>query len=131
MKRHVRHPDEESEDSIKKHLLADPDVRKKVADAALSCLEAVRSFSSGGEVHHEPDFATRLKAAQWITSYTDGLPAQLTVHEVRRPQPENEIQAELERSPAVREAMRRVIDQAEQRARGGEIVVSSEPDLPV
>ena len=100
-----------------------PNARQLVIDAATEALKATKFYYSkeeGGMVH-EPDYKTRLDAAKFLAAYLDGLPAQSVItYDATKPRAGAEesfdLDAELKRSPALRERMRIMIERAEKRA---------------
>jgi hypothetical protein len=105
---------------IREIVLASPSLRKQVVAAAVRCLGATKWYYSTSQKKHvyDPDYATQLKAAAWLASYSDGLPAQtnLNINANAGAAPQVSPEDMLAASPAAREAMRRALARADEKA---------------
>lgn len=70
------------ESSVRDIILATPAIRQTMVAAAVRCLNAQKFYfcKKKGEMVHEPDYATQIKAIAWLAAYSDGLPAQTNLN---------------------------------------------------
>lgn len=104
-------------------ILAHPKVRELAVAAAVRALVATKFYfdKKSGQMVHEPDYATQIKAVTVLVSYSDGLPVQtnmnINANMGKSKRSENEDAALALSSPALREELKRQIADAEKRDR--------------
>lgn len=109
--------------SVRDIILAHPKVRELAVAAAVRALVATKFYfdKKSGQMVHEPDYATQIKAVTVLVSYSDGLPAQTNINfnasMGKSKRSENEEAALALSSPALREELKRQIIEAEKRDR--------------
>lgn len=101
--------------TIKEAILAVPNARALMVAAAVRCLGAKRLMfdRASKEVVKVDDGSTIMKAVAWLAAYSDGLPIQHTVNvnmDANKEMPMVEMMA---KSPALRAAVRKQLEQAE------------------
>lgn len=109
--------------SVREIILAHPKVRELAVAAAVRALVATKFYfdKKSGQMVHEPDYATQIKAVTVLVSYSDGLPVQtnmnINANMGKSKRSENEDAALALSSPALREELKRQIADAEKRDR--------------
>lgn len=100
-------------------LLADPDFLPSLKAAAMDGLQAVRSFYNPGAkcVVSEPDTRTRIQALTLVLAQAEGEPIKRVIHQHLGAGGIDPLAA-LQESPALRDAARRLLEQAEWRTSG-------------
>ena len=107
--------DVDGADSIRAMLEKIPNARHLVLAEALRCLGAKkRYFEKGSSTQKfEPDYRTRLDAVKLLLAYMDGLPVETTlaVNVGDRPAeaPELDLAAAVQKSPALRERLEKLL----------------------
>jgi hypothetical protein len=96
----------------------------EVVNKIAECMEATKTMAIGGKPLETPDYKTRLDALKLLLQYQIGMPvarSEVITHNVDTVQT---LEAKIQRSPALRRAVGRMLDRAKQD--DGEVV-----DVPV
>ena len=94
-----------------------PQIRLLYLAAAVRCLDAHRSYwdKANGQMVHEGEGATIMKAVAWLSAYDAGLPMQTSVNLNLGGDKGPTLEEAANSSPALVEALEKALDQARRR----------------